>query len=210
MTKVAVLLSAFNGSHFIREQIDSILNQKDVETELIVRDDGSTDNTREILEEYKQAGKLTWYTGKNLKAAGSFMDLIHSVVTDAEFIALSDQDDVWLPDKLYVAVTQLRRMSADKPALYYGKTCLVDRDLKEMEQESVTFVSSTMKQSVISSGCTGCTICMNRPLFELLRQKQMGLTMIHDMWIHKICVAVGGELFLIVSRIFFTGSMVGM
>lgn len=188
-------MSSYNGEEFIREQIDSILGQEGVEVELYVRDDGSTDSTQKILEEYRKQGKLSWYTGNNLKPAKSFMDLITTVETDAEYIALSDQDDVWLPDKLKTAIRVLKGYPEDKPAMYYGNTKLVDRELKEIRQEPVTYVSTTMKQSVISSGCTGCTLCMNRALFELLRQRPMEFTMIHDMWIHKLCVAAGGNLY---------------
>ena len=193
MIKVAVLLSAYNGERFIREQIDSILAQEGVQVELVVRDDGSTDGTHEILDEYRDRKQLTWYTGENLRAARSFMHLLQHAETDAEYIALSDQDDVWLKDKLATAVRELQAMPSEKPAMYYGETKLVDKDLKDLPQSPATFVSRTMKQSVISSGCTGCTLCMNRKLFELLRLKPMGLTMIHDMWIHKLCVAAGGE-----------------
>lgn len=195
MDKVAVLMSTYNGEQFIREQIDSILKQEDVAVELFVRDDGSTDHTQEILEEYSRKQLLTWYTGENLRAAKSFMDIIGSVHTDAPYIALSDQDDVWLPDKLKIAVRILKDFPEREPAMYYGNTKLVDRDLQPMAQPPVTYVSATMKQSVISSGCTGCTLCMNRSLFELVRLKPMKFEMIHDMWIHKICVAVGGNLY---------------
>ena len=195
MEKVAVLLSAYNGEQYIRGQIDSILAQEQIETELYVRDDGSTDGTRRILEEYRKKGMLTWYTGENKKAALSFMDLIRTVQTEAKYIALSDQDDIWLKDKLKTAVDRLKEMPEDRPALYYGNTKLVDQELKEIGQEPITYVSSTMKQSVISSGCTGCTLCMNRALFELVRQRPMKFEMIHDMWIHKLCIAAGGSTY---------------
>ena len=65
--KVVVLLSSYNGEKYIQEQIDSILHQEgDFELDLWIRDDNSTDRTREILKKYEKAGKLQWYTGKNL------------------------------------------------------------------------------------------------------------------------------------------------
>ena len=139
-------MSSYNGEEFIREQIDSILGQEGVETALHVRDDGSTDSTQEILEEYRKQGKLRWYTGDNLKPAKSFMDLIATVETDAEYIALSDQDDVWLPEKLKTATEALKEFPKDRPAMYYGNTKLVDRELKEIRQEPATYVSLTMKR----------------------------------------------------------------
>ena len=77
--KIVVLLSSYNGEKFIKEQIDSILNQditKEMELQLLVRDDGSKDGTHEILNEYQEKGMLTWYTGENLRPAKSFWELI--------------------------------------------------------------------------------------------------------------------------------------
>ena len=78
MDNVVVLLSTYNGEKFLREQIDSVLNQKDVNVQIIVRDDGSSDATIDILNEYKQSGKIVFYTGENKRTAQSFMDLVYS------------------------------------------------------------------------------------------------------------------------------------
>ena len=64
MDKIIVLMATYNGEKYLQEQIDTILAQKDVDVELVVRDDGSTDRTKEILEENHRKGKLDWYTGE--------------------------------------------------------------------------------------------------------------------------------------------------
>ena len=70
MNKICVLMSTYNGDKYIIEQIESILNQKKVNVELLIRDDGSTDKTLEILEEYSKKYKnLKYYSGQNLKTA---------------------------------------------------------------------------------------------------------------------------------------------
>ena len=76
--RLAVLMSSYNGEKFIARQLDSILAQEgDFTLDIIVRDDGSADTTRDILEAYADAGKLRWYTGENLKPAKSFLDLLY-------------------------------------------------------------------------------------------------------------------------------------
>ena len=75
---IIVLMSTFNGESFLKEQIDSILEQ-DVNVRLIVRDDGSIDNTLHILEENQQAQRLSYYTGKNLGPHYSFLDLLKKI-----------------------------------------------------------------------------------------------------------------------------------
>ena len=93
--KVAVLMSSYNGEKYIRPQIDSILAQEgNFELSLFVRDDGSTDKTQAILQEYAQKRKLTWYTGNNLGPARSFMDLLKKC-KGFNYYAFADQDDYW-------------------------------------------------------------------------------------------------------------------
>ena len=82
MKNVLVMLSTYNGEKYLREQIESVLKQENVKISILVRDDGSTDNTCNILEEYQKKGLLRWYTGKNLKPAKSFIDLIFHATND--------------------------------------------------------------------------------------------------------------------------------
>lgn len=81
MKNVLVILSTYNGEKYLREQIESVLKQENVKISILVRDDGSTDNTCNILEEYEKKGLLRWYTGKNLKPAKSFIDLFFMLQT---------------------------------------------------------------------------------------------------------------------------------
>ena len=75
---VLVMMSTYNGERYLRDQIDSILIQEDVDVTLFVRDDGSRDQTTSILDAYQAEGKLRWYTGKNLGAAYSFWNLVEN------------------------------------------------------------------------------------------------------------------------------------
>ena len=101
--KIAVLMSTYNGEEFLRDQIESILNQEKVNVTLYVRDDGSSDRTVEILSSYEEQGKLKLICGKNCGVGNSFMHLLYTSDQDFDFYAFSDQDDIWLPDKLYSA-----------------------------------------------------------------------------------------------------------
>ncbi|MBR7166470.1 MAG: glycosyltransferase [Bacteroidaceae bacterium] len=103
---VQVLMSTYNGMQYIREQLQSIYAQQGVDLSLLVRDDGSTDGTLQLLDEEQQAGRLSWYSGKNLGPAFSFWDLLHNA-PEAPYYAFCDQDDVWDADKLAVAVAAM-------------------------------------------------------------------------------------------------------
>ena len=77
MKKIVVLISTYNGEKYLKEQLDSIIKQDcDEKIDILVRDDGSTDKTVDILKSYKKKGLLDYYLGENLKPARSFINLL--------------------------------------------------------------------------------------------------------------------------------------
>lgn len=114
MIKVAILLAAYNGSKWINEQIDSILSQKEVDITIYVSCDLSTDNTLEIINSYPKGKVILLSYGKKFGAAApNFYRLINDVsFNEYEYIALSDQDDIWLDDKIISAINKLENENA--------------------------------------------------------------------------------------------------
>lgn len=106
-----------------------ILAQKNVEVTIRVRDDGSTDGTIRILEEYQKCGKLNWYSSTNMGPAKSFLDLVYNAPLKYDYYAFCDQDDYWKEDKLYKAIERLEHFD-DKPALYHCELEIVDENPK--------------------------------------------------------------------------------
>ena len=193
MDRVIVLMSTYNGEKYLRTQIDSILAQENVIVELLVRDDGSSDQTQSILEEYRKHGNLKWYGGANLKPAGSFMDLIQKA-GKAEYYALSDQDDYWLPGKLSRAVEQIKSIKEGQPVLYCSTTTLTDENLNVIDDKRSKNELFTVKQALIGSGAAGCTMCFNQELMELIRKPHPDSRLMHDNWIYKLCAVVDGTI----------------
>ena len=116
--KLAVLMSTYNGSKYLRQQLESILNQVcDCEIDIWVRDDGSSDDTLKILREYAAFGRLRWYTGENLKPARSFLDLVKHC-PGYDYYAFSDQDDVWYPNKLRDGIDRIKNQCG--PAMSFA------------------------------------------------------------------------------------------
>ena len=130
MKKVTILLSSYNGETYLDEQLESIVAQKGVMTDILVRDDGSSDHTCDILDQWQQKTSLRWYSGENIGPARSFMDLLRQA-DDSCYYAFSDQDDYWLSDKLKVAVDKLESYER-RPALYFCQTELVDKKLNRV------------------------------------------------------------------------------
>lgn len=189
-----VLLSTYNGEKFLREQLDSVLSQKGVILNILVRDDGSSDGTCDILNEYQNRGLLRWYTGDNLGPAKSFMDLVYNA-PECEYYAFCDQDDYWLEDKLKIAVNQIKEFPLGKPALYYGRPRLVDRNLNLITNSNKPLDRMLdYKSALINSNATGCTMVFNRSLLEKVKEKKPNYIAMHDSWFHKVCIVAGGNL----------------
>lgn len=196
MKKVLVMMSSYNGKKYIRAQMKSILEQKGAEVHLLVRDDGSTDGTADILRNYCQRNQRTeWYCGRNQGPEESFMDLIHRA-GESEYYAFSDQDDYWMPHKLYRALTFLKNADPDIPAMYHCNYFMSDENLKTISRSrKMTYVSSTLKKAFVSSNATGCTMVFNNRLLECLKKKKPAFPIMHDGWAHKVCIALGGSVF---------------
>ena len=195
MKTVCVLMSTYNGEKYLKTQIDSILAQQGVKVGLFVRDDGSTDHTLSILQQYANQCKLTYYTGANLKPARSFMDLVVNA-PQADYYAFSDQDDYWLPNKLEHAISKLEALSTQQPCLYYGQETLVDADLNQLPNAAKKFCPfTTLPQAIIWNSCSGCTSVFNFKLIQLLRHYTPSHVMMHDAWVYQVCLATGALIY---------------
>ena len=115
--RMAILMASYNGTHYIKEQIESILEQRGVEVHLFISVDLSTDDTHEVCCKYEQKHQnITVLSyGESFGRAGkNFYRLIRDVnFSDYEFVALSDQDDFWEPTKLSHAVNIINNYASD-------------------------------------------------------------------------------------------------
>ena len=195
MKKVLVLMATYNGARYLDEQIQSLIDQKNVELEILVRDDGSTDNTINVLNKWKKQGKLDWYTGKHLNVQYGFYDLMeHAAQKDTEYIAFCDQDYVWDNDKLCIAVEELEdKCSQSNPALYYCGQRLVDEHMNFLSDHSLNEYRNLRTRFVLSD-IAGCTAVFNTELLNKVLEYKPEYMLMHDTWVLKVCLAMGGEV----------------
>lgn len=190
--KVTVLMSTYNGEKYLKEQIDSVLNQKNVDINLLIRDDGSTDNTINILKEY--GDKIKWYKGSNVGPAMSFFDLMKNA-PKTDYYSFCDQDDVWLEDKISIAIEKIKSISNKSLILYYGMPTLADKNLTILNKKTnKKNIMHTFPNSIISSSAIGCTMVFTKELLDLIVKKQPTDIYMHDAWVHKVCLLFDGEL----------------
>lgn len=192
---VLVLLSAYNGELYIKEQIDSILRQENVHVYLLIRDDGSQDDTVAIVDSYlnSHASQISLIKGKNIGWKASFFELMHaakSMSIPYDYVAFSDQDDVWLPRKLVEATNCLDHIASDIK-LY----CSNQYYYKEGHNYGLIRKQSTMTPSVenclVRNLAIGCTIVFSRALLELATQYQPTPYPPHDFWLYQLATIFG-------------------
>ena len=196
--KLIVLLSSYNGEKYIREQLDSLLNQDLKPDKIFIRDDGSKDETINILEEYKKNNDcIEYYCGNNLGPAKSFFELINKC-EEADYYALCDQDDVWFKDKLSRAVELLEKEDNSKSLLYCSKYTLTDKDLNPIDSNvSDLYNFSDFPHSLIYHTAPGCTFVFNNEARKRIVKYDVEkeYCLIHDAIIHKV-VCMFGKMIL--------------
>ncbi|MCT7630670.1 glycosyltransferase [Aliarcobacter butzleri] len=159
--KIAILLASYNGIKYIKEQIDSILYQKEVEITIFISDDLSTDNTLKYLQNTYKDEKRLIYLKDNEKiggAAKNFYRLIRDVdFSNFDYISLSDQDDIWYENKLIEAIKTIKEKQVDiyssNVTAFWedGKEVLIDKSQSQKEYDFL-----------FSSAGPGCTYVMKK------------------------------------------------
>lgn len=195
MKSVLILLATYNGEKYLEMQLNSIFSQKNVDVEVLVRDDGSTDNTISILKKWESTHNLKWYTGERLNAQFSFYDLMTKAVNrNFDYYALSDQDDYWLENKLSCAIDKLEELEENKSLLYYSGQIIVDENLKYLHIHNLN-KKRNMVSKFIFSDIAGCTAVFNKRLLNTIVKFKPNYMLMHDSWILKVCLATGGLVY---------------
>jgi rhamnosyltransferase len=190
-------MSTFNGEEYLPEQLDSILSQKGVDIKIVVRDDGSTDRTLDILKTYQQKyGCISIESdGGNLKPCRSFLKLI-SENTESDYFALSDQDDIWDDNKLFSAISKLADLPEEKPAMYFSNLRIVDSNNKFYRNSHSSRRDLKNKyNALIATAATGCTIVYNRRLAQIAAKVKPRTFSMHDTWIYMTCAFFGNIVY---------------
>lgn len=189
--KVAILLSTYNGEKYLREQIDSILAQTYDNFELIVRDDGSRDSTVEIVKEYmeKSDKEITLMVGKNLGFIKSFFDLLkHS---DADYFSFADQDDIWFPNKIELAVNSLNKLDDTKPNMSFSNVDYYDTEMNFMGKGDSENKKPSFLNSLYECINQGMTMVINKTARDYIIKNIPEKCFFHDWWTYMICTAFG-------------------
>lgn len=194
--QVTVLMSTYNGGLFLQQQLDSLYEQTYPNIKIIVRDDGSTDVTRDILATEESKGTIEQLDGHiNIGATRSFFTLLrHAAQTETAFVAFCDQDDSWHTNKIEQAVSKLSSIS-DRPALYCCRLEIVDEQLQTIK---LSYIPDKIGfgNALVENIAVGCTIVLNRKAIDLLCQQELpGEVYVHDWWCYLVISCFGEIIF---------------
>lgn len=202
---IDILLSTYNGSRFLSEQLDSILCQTNTQWKLFIRDDGSKDTTREIIEKYVSAHpeKIVWINRNDIRNVGvikSFEELLN--YSSAQYFMFCDQDDVWLPNKIDLTLNKIKELeklhSVSRPIVVHTDLKVVDGKLNTIS-ESMFAISRATPQMIykniyytfICNCVTGCTLMGNMKSREISLPFPQFIDM-HDSWVPRRTLLEGG------------------
>jgi glycosyltransferase involved in cell wall biosynthesis len=195
---VAILLCTYNGEEYLQEQLDSFIQQTHTRWALYVSDDGSTDNTLAILEQYQKLlgrDRLKIYKGPKQGFGKNFLSLIKNPDLKGSFFAFSDQDDIWHQDKLSRALTALPNPPHHFPALYCSRTRLVDSTARPIGFSPLFQKKPSFRNALVQSLAGANTMMINAAGLDLLRRTPDDAEVVaHDWLAYLLISACGGEV----------------
>ncbi len=206
MNKITILMATLNGERYLREQLDSLLAQTCKDWELYIRDDGSTDNTIDIIRSVLQQDRrlhLVSSAGSVGGACRNYAVLLEQAA--GPYVMFCDQDDVWLSDKIEVTLSTMkdceRQFGADTPILVHTDCRVVDSACREispsfMAYQHMEHVEDNPLRILLSQNfITGCTVMANHALLSISRPVPDNALM-HDWWLGLMAAATGKIAFV--------------
>ncbi len=173
-------MATYNGEKYIQEQVDSILIQLGPEDELIISDDSSTDNTISILTQYNDQRIYILQNKLRKGIVGNFENALNNA--QGEYIFLSDQDDVWLPNKIEICMNELHNYDC-----ILHDAIVVDDKLNEINPSFFKIRNTKLGywNNLYKNGFVGCCMAFNKKLLDKTLPLPTSIAM-HDMWIGLI------------------------
>ena len=199
---VQVLLATYNGAKFLQEFLVSLHNQNGVRIHLIVGDDGSEDETLEIVESFRlKFHKLTILDGPRDGAASNFFNLLDNATAD--YVALADQDDIWKPNHLIDSIGCLTP-SSNEPKMIYSSVLEFSDGTPNPKKWPKSARDHGFENFFFRNYARGCTIVLNRNLVELVVSRKKPKQMImHDWWIALVAKSCGQAIFFPEPHIYY-------
>ena len=196
--KVCIVMSTYNGGKWLAQQMDSLVAQTWPNMCLYVRDDGSSDDTLDILATYQNKLEMTVSPGENLGACDSFLQAMADAPDDAGYYAFCDQDDIWFDDKIARSVEAVSSLDPDTPILLHSQQMVCDDNLGDQQPGRLPLIEATFENALAGNIVTGCTVMIHTSAWQLLKttRPRRKAIYIHDWWAYLVISLFGRIEFL--------------
>ena len=198
--KINIVMSTYNGEQFLAEQIDSIQQQTFKDWQLLIRDDGSSDQTPEIIKSFvAQDPRIVFINEHDREKFGVIKNFFTLIKHDkSDYYFFSDQDDVWLEDKLETMLAAARQYPDQLPLMVYTDLCVVDQNLQVMNQSMIRSQShhanTELVQELTENTVTGGVAMINHALAE--RWRTLDNIIMHDWYLAVLATAIGKLVYI--------------
>ena len=197
MEKVIVLLASYNGEKYLRDQLDSLINQTYKNIDVYIRDDNSTDKTMDIINEYcgKSINGINFIKvdscGRNLGYPDCFWEILKNVPR-AKYYCFCDQDDYWLPEKIESSVKCLEKVDSTIPAMTYCAFDYYNQNMEYLRSGENILNNYSFERGIYYTYAPGFTQMINRALVDSLDFDYIiGKNLAHDIWCQWIATSIG-------------------
>jgi glycosyltransferase involved in cell wall biosynthesis len=196
---VGIILCTFNGARYLNEQLSSIADQEYTNWRLFVSDDGSTDQTLELLHTFRDhygLNKVAIFEGPKQGPTKNFLSLLYFVHEQCEYFAFCDQDDIWHKDKLSRAVTILDNVINNRPFLYCSSTRYISKFGNYLQLSYLFKKSPSFKNALVQNISGGNTMVFNKIAASILAKTPLTINLeAHDWWAYILIMGCDGQVY---------------
>ncbi len=196
---VSVALAVYNGEKYLKELLSSLEKQTNKPTELVVLDDCSSDNSLKIIRTFPFSFEVRIFSNeRNRGPVYTFKKLLD--LCKGNYIAFCDQDDIWLPEKLEVSISSLKKINSSKSAVVFTDLSVIDENGKILQnsfwkQMAIKPEKFSLTDILFGNIITGCTAIINRSMASQFQKMPLDI-MMHDHWIALIAYSFGKFAFI--------------
>ncbi|WP_328700481.1 glycosyltransferase [Alterinioella nitratireducens] len=196
---VTIVMAVYDGAEFLAAQMESFAGQTHRDWDLVISDDGSTDDSDKVIAEFAATHPVRVMAGPRAGGTMNFLSALVGIEGEPDYVAFSDQDDVWLPERLAHGIAALASVPADRPALYGSATWIVEEDLTNPRRSPTFPHPPAFRNALVQSIAGGNTMLLNRPAWEMARDAAgeamaVGGPYMHDWWLYQLISGAGGTV----------------
>ncbi len=203
---VSVALAVYNGEKYLAELLSSLQNQTLQPYELVILDDCSADDSIEIIKAFPLSFEKKLFSNeRNMGPVYTFKKL--ASLCNGNYIAFCDQDDIWIPEKLQLSLSEIKKINTKIPGMVFTDLSVMDEEGKLMEysyfkQRKIQACKLSFADILFGNVVTGCTTLINKAMARELLKMPLNVIM-HDWWMALIAYSFGEYSFVNKSTVLY-------